>query len=86
MKVEKIEVFLTAAVWRNFLFVKLTPDDGVVAWGDGTLEWKESTVRDLILDLVDATLSTMILLTLSRSGFSFMKSLSPDTLRIETPS
>ena len=51
MKVEKIEVFLTAAVWRNFLFVKLTTDDGVVGWGDGTLEWKESTVRDLILDL-----------------------------------
>lgn len=51
MKVEKIEVFLTAAVWRNFLFVKLTTDDGIVGWGDGTLEWKESTVRDLILDL-----------------------------------
>ncbi len=51
MKVVKIEVFLTAAVWRNFLFVKLTSDDGIVGWGDGTLEWKESTVRDLILDL-----------------------------------
>jgi galactonate dehydratase len=51
MKVERIEVLLTAAVWRNFLFVKLTTDDGLVGWGDGTLEWKESTVRDLILDL-----------------------------------
>ena len=51
MKVVKIEVFLTAAVWRNFLFVKLTTDEGIVGWGDGTLEWKESTVRDLILDL-----------------------------------
>ena len=51
MKVVKIEVFLTAAVWRNSLFVKLTTDEGIVGWGDGTLEWKESTVRDLILDL-----------------------------------
>jgi len=51
MKVVRIEVFLTAAVWRNFLFVKLTTDEGIVGWGDGTLEWKESTVRDLILDL-----------------------------------
>ncbi len=51
MKIEKIEVLLTAAVWRNFLFVKLTTDEGIVGWGDGTLEWKESTVRDLILDL-----------------------------------
>jgi len=51
MKVAKVEVFLTAAVRRNFLFVKLTTDDGVIGWRDGTLEWKESAVRDLILDL-----------------------------------
>jgi galactonate dehydratase len=51
MKITKIEVFLTCADWRNFLFVKLTTDSGLVGWGDGTLEWKESTVRDLILDL-----------------------------------
>lgn len=51
MKIVKVEVFLTGAVWRNFLFVKLTTDSGLVGWGDGTLEWKESTVRDLILDL-----------------------------------
>jgi galactonate dehydratase len=51
MKVVKLEVFLTAAVWRNFVFVKLTTDEGIIGWGDGTLEWKESTVRDLILDL-----------------------------------
>jgi len=51
MKIVKVEVFLTGAVWRNFLFVKLTADSGLVGWGDGTLEWKESTVRDLILDL-----------------------------------
>lgn len=51
MEITKIEVFLTQADWRNFLFVKLTTDSGLVGWGDGTFEWKESTVRDLILDL-----------------------------------
>jgi galactonate dehydratase len=51
MKITAIEVFLTGATWRNFLFVKLTTDSGIVGWGDGTLEWKESAVRELILDL-----------------------------------
>ena len=86
MKVEKIEVFLTAAVWRNFLFVKLTTDDGVVGWGNGTLEWKESTVRDLILDLGRRYVVGHDLFDIESLCSSFMKSLSPDTLRIETPS
>jgi galactonate dehydratase len=50
MKITNVEVMLTGARWRNFSFVKLTTDDGIVGWGDGTLEWKESPVRDLILD------------------------------------
>ena len=50
MKITNVEVFLTGTTWRNFLFVKLTTDDGLIGWGDGTLEWKESAVRDLILD------------------------------------
>jgi L-alanine-DL-glutamate epimerase-like enolase superfamily enzyme len=50
MKITNVEVFLTGATWRNFLFVKLTTDEGLVGWGDGTLEWKEGAVRELILD------------------------------------
>ena len=50
MKITNLEVFLTGTAWRNFLFVKLSTDEGLVGWGDGTLEWKETTVRDLILD------------------------------------
>ena len=30
--------------------MKLTTDEGLGGWGDGTLEWKETAVRDLILD------------------------------------
>lgn len=50
MKIEKLEVFLVGAQWRNFTMVKLTTDDGVVGWGEGTLGWKEFSVRELILD------------------------------------
>jgi galactonate dehydratase len=50
MKITNLEVFLTGTAWRNFLFVKLSTDEGLVGWGDGTLEWKETTVRDRIPD------------------------------------
>jgi galactonate dehydratase len=50
MKITNVEVLMTGTTWRNFLFVKLTTDEGLVGWGDGTLEWKESAVRELILD------------------------------------
>jgi galactonate dehydratase len=50
MKIAKIEVFLSGARWRNFLFVKLTTDSGIVGWGEGSLGWKETAVRELILD------------------------------------
>ena len=50
MKITKVEVFMMGAGWRNFLFVKIQTDSGLVGWGDGTLGWKESAVRELILD------------------------------------
>jgi galactonate dehydratase len=50
VKITKVEVVLVGAAWRNFLFVKVTTDSGLVGWGDGTLGWKESAVRELILD------------------------------------
>ena len=50
MKITQVEVFMTGASWRNFLFVKIQTDSGLVGWGDGTLGWKESAVRELILD------------------------------------
>ena len=50
MKVTKVDVMMTAAAWRNFLFVKIETDSGLVGWGEGTLGWKESAVRELVLD------------------------------------
>lgn len=53
MKIKKVETFLVAAEWRNYLVVKLTTDTGIVGWGDGTLGWKEFTVNQMIKELTD---------------------------------
>lgn len=50
MKIEKVDVFLLGAQWRNYIMVKLTTDSGIVGWGEATLGWKESAVRELIVD------------------------------------
>ncbi len=51
MKIVQVEVFLVGATWRNFVMVKLSTDSGLVGWGEGTLGWKETAVREMILDL-----------------------------------
>src|SRR5579872_385331 len=50
LKVEQVEVFLIGAGWRNFTFVKISTDAGIVGWGEATLGWKETAVRELIVD------------------------------------
>lgn len=50
MKVSKVDCFLIGGGWRNFTFVKIQTDSGLVGWGEATLGWKESAVRELVLD------------------------------------
>jgi galactonate dehydratase len=50
VKINKVEVFLVGAQWRNFVLVKLTTDAGLVGWGEGSLGWKETAVREMIKD------------------------------------
>ena len=50
MKVTKVDCFLIGAGWRNFTFVKLQTDSGLIGWGEATLGWKETAVRELVLD------------------------------------
>jgi galactonate dehydratase len=50
MKVSKVDVFLVGAAWRNYTFVKIQTDNGLTGWGEATLGWKETAVRELILD------------------------------------
>jgi galactonate dehydratase len=47
MKVTNVNVFLIAAAWRNYTFVKIQTDSGLVGWGEATLGWKETAVREL---------------------------------------
>jgi galactonate dehydratase len=51
--VERVETFVVEAGWRNFLIVKITTNDGVVGWGDGTLGWKEFAVESLVKEFAE---------------------------------
>lgn len=52
-RVERVETFIVDGAWRNFVIVKVTTDEGVVGWGDGTLGWKEFAVEALITDYAE---------------------------------
>ena len=73
MKITNVEVLMTGTAWRNFVFVKLTTDEGLVGWGDG-LEWKETAVRELILDYGRRYVVGRILSTSRTSGSSSTRS------------
>ena len=50
----RITEFQTYLMWgdpRNWVFVKLSTDEGIYGWGEGTLEGKEETVRTAIHQL-----------------------------------
>ena len=44
MKIEKIEILHADGAWRNFDFVKVTADNGVVGWGEAITQFRESTM------------------------------------------
>ena len=52
-KVVRIETIVVDAAWRNYLIVKITTDEGIVGWGDGTLGWKEFAVEALVQEFGD---------------------------------
>jgi galactonate dehydratase len=41
---------MSEASWRNYVFVKITTDEGLTGWGEGTLGWKETAVNETIRD------------------------------------
>lgn len=48
MKIVKLETFLTNSGLRNYLFLRLTTDNGLTGVGEASLEWQEQTVEALI--------------------------------------
>jgi galactonate dehydratase len=48
MKITNVETFLTNADHHNFLFLRLSTDNGITGVGEATLEWQDKTVETII--------------------------------------
>ena len=48
MRITRLESFLTNCGLRNYLFLRLTTDIGLVGIGEASLEWQEQTVQTLV--------------------------------------
>src|SRR5690606_15622672 len=55
MAIDRIDVNVTSP-GRNFVTVKVTTSDGIVGWGDGTLNGRELAVASYLRDHVAPTL------------------------------
>ena len=53
MKIIRFETFLANAGLRNYLFIRLTTDNGLSGVGEATLEWQEKTVQTLCHEWVE---------------------------------
>jgi len=53
MKIVRFETFLANAGLRNYLFIRLTTDNGLTGIGEATLEWQEKTVQTLCHEWVE---------------------------------
>lgn len=51
MRITAIESIVVNAELRNWIFVKVTTDAGLIGWGEATLEWKTRAVTGCIDDL-----------------------------------
>ena len=51
MKIKDIRTFFAAAVWRNFVIVEVTTDEGIKGYGEGTLGDFERTIEAAVNDL-----------------------------------
>ncbi len=47
MRIIKFETFMANAGLRNYLFIRLTTDNGVTDIGEASLEWQEKTVETI---------------------------------------
>lgn len=57
MKITAVDTVIVNAQLRNWVFVKVTTDqDGIVGWGEATLEWKTRAVAGAIDDLAPIVL------------------------------
>jgi galactonate dehydratase len=50
MKITAIDTVIVHAEMRNWVFVKVSTDEGLVGWGESTVEWKTRAVVGCIED------------------------------------
>jgi galactonate dehydratase len=51
MRVVDVDTVVVDAKLRNWVFVKVTTDEGIVGWGEASLEWKTRAVVGAVEDL-----------------------------------
>lgn len=51
MKIIDVKTLIAHAIWRNFIFVKVFTDEGIVGVGEASLEWNELAVAGAIRSL-----------------------------------
>lgn len=51
MKITEVKPFVMASPGRDYVFIKITTDEGLFGWGEGTLEMKQRTVVAAVHDL-----------------------------------
>jgi galactonate dehydratase len=54
MKITRFETFLANAGLRNYLFIRLTTDSGLMGVGEASLEWQENTVKTVCHEWVES--------------------------------
>lgn len=75
MKIDAVETIVVNAGMRNWIFVKVTTDDGIVGWGEATTEWRTRAVVGAVEDLAplligsDPFVIERLWQSLSRHGF-----------------
>ncbi len=51
MKITSVNTVVVNAKMRNWIFVKVATDEGLIGWGEASLEWKTRAVSGAVADL-----------------------------------
>lgn len=51
MRIREVSTLIVNAKMRNWVFVKVTTDEGITGWGEASLEWKARAVVGAVEDL-----------------------------------
>ena len=53
MNITKLETFMVGAGIRNWLFLKLHTDSGIVGVGEASMEWRERAIEKLLYEFLE---------------------------------